>query len=317
MARIAVVGSLNMDLVAVAPKLPARGETLIGSRHFSAQGGKGANQAYAAARLGGDVAMIGRVGEDHNGQSMRANLADAGCSVEAVRAVPGASGVALILVSEQGDNSIVVAPGANQALSPAELALDEAALTGASFVLFQLESPMETVTAAAKAAKAAGATVILDPAPAVPALPAELLAHVDILTPNETEACVLTGREAADLEPEGALSVARELQAKGVGTVIVKLGGKGCLLVEKNGATRVRAPKVEVSDTTSAGDTFNAALAVALAEGKTLPEACAFAVRAAALSVTRFGAQPSMPDRAEVDAFCAANPAPVEPFPAA
>lgn len=308
MADIAVVGSLNMDLVAVVSRLPARGETLIGSRHFTAHGGKGANQAYAAARLGGAVAMIGRVGEDGFGESMRANLAEAGCAVEAVRTVPGPSGVALIFVSEQGDNSIVVAPGANHMFGPEDLARDGAALAAARALLLQLESPMETVVAAAQAGRAAGATVVLDPAPAVPELPAALLEAVDWITPNETEACALAGRPAADLAPEEALEIARILQRKGAKGVIVKLGGRGCLLVGAEGAVHVAAPSVTVVDTTAAGDTFNAALAVALAEGRSMVEACAFAVRVAALSVTRFGAQSSMPDRATVEAFCAANP---------
>lgn len=314
MARIVVVGSLNMDLVAVAPRLPARGETLIGTRHFTAHGGKGANQAYAAARLGGDVAMIGRVGQDAFGESMRANLSGAGCDVQAVRTVPGPSGVALILVSDEGDNSIVVAPGANHVFAPQDLAQDSAGLAQAGLLLLQLESPMDTVIAAARRARAAGAMVVLDPAPAVPALPSELLAAVDWITPNETEACLLAGRPAEDLSPAQAWDIARRLQGLGARGVIVKLGGRGCLLVQGERAEHIPAPQVTVADTTAAGDTFNAALAVALSEGASMAEACAFAVRAAALSVTAFGAQSSMPDRATVDAFCAQHPVVAQPL---
>lgn len=300
MAEIAVLGSLNMDLVAVAPRLPAAGETIIGARYFNAHGGKGANQAFAAARLGGDVAMIGRIGRDHHGAMMRDNLAQEGCDVSGVRFVDCASGVAVIHVAESGQNSIVVVPGANRALTPESLAHDAHLLNQARFLLMQLESPVETVIAAARQAKANGATIILDPAPAIPALPAELLAAVDILTPNETEAAILAGAPCGDLSFEGAAAIAADFNRRGVKAVIVKMGARGCLLSCGPQTWVLPAPAMAVVDTTAAGDVFNAALAVALAEGAELEQAAGFAVRASALSVTRYGAQPSTPTRPEV-----------------
>jgi ribokinase len=302
MARIVVAGSLNMDLVATAPRLPGRGETVLGDGFFESPGGKGANQAYAAARLGGDVAMIGRVGDDAYGARLRASLAGAGCDVGCVRSGPEPTGVALIFVSRAGDNAIVVAPGANAGFGPAELQADAEALAECRILLLQLESPVATVTAAAWAASAAGATVILDPAPADPPPPAELLALVDILTPNETEAAQLTGRSAAAERSLGEIAaLAVELQRLGPPSVIVKLGARGCLVAAGDQITHLPAPAVRAVDSTAAGDVFNAALAVALSEARPLAEAAAFAIRAATLSVTRRGAQTSAPARAEVE----------------
>ena len=301
MAKIAVVGSLNMDLVAVAPRIPVAGETIIGTDFFTVPGGKGANQAYAAAKLGGDVAMLGRVGGDDFGRAMRDNLAGVGCDVRGVRDVPGPSGVALIFVAEGGANSIVVAPGANHKLAAGDLAADAALFDGCSVALLQLETTLETVTAAARLAKARGARVILDPAPAPSGgLPDELFQAVDVLTPNETEAAALAGLAPRPLTADEAGSIARTLQAKGTPTVIVKLGEQGCLLAEGAQQQLIPAPKVKAVDTTAAGDVFNAALAVALSEGKDLAAACQFAVKAGAVSVTRMGAQSSAPSRAEV-----------------
>jgi len=278
MAKIVVVGSLNMDVVAVAPRIPVAGETIIGSKFFTSPGGKGANQAYAAAKLAGSVAMVGRVGDDEFGRQMRENLASVGCAVDAVKTVPDASGVALIHVSERGENSIVVVPGANHALLPGDITFDEC-----SVVLLQLETPIETVIAAARFAKQRNARVILDPAPAPQAgLPRELLESVDILTPNETEAAILGD----------ALESPR--------TVILKLGQRGCELRSGGKSTLIPAIRVNAVDTTAAGDVFNAALAVALSEGAELEAACRFAVKAAAISVTRLGAQSSAPSRDEV-----------------
>ena len=278
MAKIVVVGSLNMDVVAVAPRIPAAGETIIGSKFFTSPGGKGANQAYAAAKLAGSVAMVGRVGDDQFGRQMRQNLASVGCAIDAVKTVPGASGVALIYVSERGENSIVVVPGANHALLPSDITFDEC-----SVVLLQLETPIETVIAAARFAKQRNARVILDPAPAPQAgLPRELLDSVDILTPNETEAAILGD----------ALESPR--------TIILKLGERGCELRSGGKSTLIPAIRVNAVDTTAAGDVFNAALAVALSEGAELEAACRFAVKAAAVSVTRLGAQSSAPSRDEV-----------------
>ena len=302
MAKIAVVGSLNMDLVAVTPRIPVAGETIIGGDFFTVPGGKGANQAYAAAKLGGETAMLGRVGTDDFGRAMRRNLTEVGCDVTAVKEVAGPSGVALIFVAESGANSIVVAPGANHKLAAGDIASDASLFDGCSVALLQLETTLETVTAAARYAKERGARVILDPAPAPASpLPDELLKAVDILTPNETEAALLAGLAPRPLTADEAATIARTLQSKGTPTVIVKLGEQGCLLADGVKQQLIPAPKVKAVDTTAAGDVFNAALAVALSEGKDLASACAFAVKAGAVSVTRRGAQSSAPGRNEVE----------------
>lgn len=302
MAKIAVVGSLNMDLVAMTPRIPVAGETITGGKFFTEPGGKGANQAYAAAKLGGHTAMMGRVGADDFGKAMRNNLAGVGCDVAGVRQVDGPSGVALICVAESsGANSIVVAPGANHRLTPEDIAADGAVFDGCSVLLLQLETPLETVAAAAQFAKQRGARVILDPAPApTGGLPDELLKAIDILTPNESEAAILAGLAPRPLAPDEAGAIARTLQAKGTATVIVKLGEQGCLLAQGEKQELIPSPKVKAIDTTAAGDVFNAALAVALSEGKDLASGCRFAVKAAAISVTRMGAQSSVPSREEV-----------------
>jgi ribokinase len=283
MAKIVVVGSLNMDMVAVAPRIPAAGETIIGSRFFMTCGGKGANQAYAAAKLGGPVAMLGRVGEDEFGRQMRENLASVGCATGSVRTVPGASGVALIFVSEGGENSIVVAAGANDLLRPDDISTDASVFDDCKVALLQLETPMETVIAAARFARKRNALVVLDPAPApLTGLPRELLEAVDVFTPNETEATML-----AD-----SLGGAR--------ATIFKLAERGCELRNGGGSICIPGIRVNAVDTTGAGDVFNAALAVALSEGAELEAACRFAVKAATVSVTRLGAQSSAPARHEI-----------------
>jgi ribokinase len=307
MAKIAVIGSLNMDVVALAPRIPVTGETIIGNKYFTEPGGKGANQAYAAARLGGDVSMLGCIGDDDFGQSMRQNLADAGCNVNHLRVVPGVSGVALIFVAETGQNSIIVVPGANDQFLAKHVEEDAAHLEGAGLVLLQLEVPMETVVAAAREARTRHARVILDPAPAPASpLPKELFALVDILTPNETEGAILAGLPPARLTPAEALAIARKLQAMGTANVIMKLGDQGCLLVAGDSSKLIPAPAVNAVDTTAAGDVFNAGLAVGLGEGMDLAAACHFAVHAAALSVTRLGTQIAVPSRTEVDEFASA-----------
>ncbi len=314
LAKIVVVGSLNMDVVAFAARIPVAGETIIGHTSFTAPGGKGANQAYACARLGGSTAMLGRVGEDEFGRRLRENLQQVGCDISGIGTVQGSSGVALIFVADTGQNSIIVVPGANAKFLAGDIAASSHSFHGSQIVLLQLETPIETVSAAAQAAKKANARVILDPAPADPRC-VSLLPFVDILTPNETEAAILAGAPPSRLDPTQAVAVARKLQSQGAGIIIVKLGDQGCVLIEGKEALLSPAPKVNAVDTTAAGDVFNAALAVALSEGMNLPDACGFANCAAALSVTRAGAQSAVPTRLEVEAFARgaslADPVPV------
>jgi ribokinase len=300
--RIVVIGSLNMDLVGCAPRIPVVGETIVGHKYFSEPGGKGANQAYAAAKLGGRVAMLGRVGSDGFGREMRHNLEQVGCDVSGLLTVPGAtSGIALIFVADTGHNSIIIVPGANDRFSPEDVEAGQKYLEGSALVLLQLENPLATVLAAARAGRRAGARVILDPAPARE-VPAELFELCDIITPNETEAAILAGLPPASLDPDKAAEIARKLQARHASMVIVKLGEQGCMLVD-SGSQLLPAPAVKAVDTTAAGDVFNAGLAVGLSEGRDVAGACRFANRAAALSVTRLGTQIATPSRAEVDAF--------------
>jgi ribokinase len=304
-SKILIAGSLNMDLVAFAPRIPVAGETLTGRTFLSVPGGKGANQAYAAARLGSSVAMLGRVGGDDLGRQLRQNLEGAGCDVSGVLTTADATtGIALIFVADSGQNSIVIVAGANGRLSPEDIAAAASRFAGVAYVLLQLESPLATVVAAAQAARRAGAQVILDPAPAPSSpLPPELLSNVDILTPNESEAAILTGAAPRRMNPDEAIEIAGRLRASGPAAVIVKIGEQGVALVTGEGSQVVRAPAVTAVDSTAAGDIFNAALAVASADGAEIAAACRFANCAAALSVTRRGAQASAPSRAEVEAF--------------
>ncbi len=295
---ILVVGSANMDLVAFADRLPIPGETLLGGAFQSFAGGKGGNQAVAAARAGGKVAFLGRIGKDIFGARLREGLQQNGVDTALLGEVEGASGVAIIM-SGGGNNMIVVAPGANDAVS--EAAIDSAAFAGIRFVLAQLETPLDGVISAARKARAAGAIFILDPAPARP-LPAELLGLVDWLTPNESEAAGLLGLPALG----NPIEMARRLKALGPRGVVLKLGGEGVVMLGDDDApVAIPARKVNVADTTAAGDAFNGAFAVALSEGLPAPGAARFAVTAAAISVTRHGAQPAMASRAEIDAMMA------------
>lgn len=305
-AAITVVGSLNMDFVAQVPHLPMPGETVLGSGFRTIPGGKGGNQACAAGRLGGRTRMVGRVGADVFGEQLRESLRGDGVDVAAVLTTADTpSGVALIVVQASGENQIVVASGANGQLAPVDVVTALAGVDG-GYVLLQLETPLETVEAAAHLARSRGATVILDPAPAQP-LPTTLLAGIDILTPNETEAHVLLGRRAAAVSLAEAPEVARALLDLGVRTVVLTLGAQGALIADRTGHRHVPAPRVDAVDTTAAGDTFNGALAVALAEGRGIVDAVGFANTAAALSVTRSGAQASIPTRPEVNVRLAAR----------
>ncbi|SDH93268.1 ribokinase [Sinosporangium album] len=289
---LAVYGSANMDVVAYVAKAPKRGETVTGRAFHTIPGGKGANQAIAAARAGAEVAFLGAVGDDAFGVELRRTLAGAGISVERVRTVPGPSGVAHIVVDDEAGNSIIVVPGANGMLTGPDAA-DRALLARADALLLQLELPLEAVVAAARAAREAGVRVVLTPAPVVE-LPAELLECVDLIVPNEHEAAGITG----SADPQDALSALLDL----VPEAVVTLGGRGAVYGSRAG-TRLHEPAVPVRavDTTAAGDTFVGALAVARAEGREPAEALRFASAAASLAVRRHGASTSMPHRHEID----------------
>jgi ribokinase len=298
---IVVVGSINMDLVAHTRQIPVPGQTVTGAGFDTTPGGKGANQAVAAARLGYPVQMVGAVGEDVFGQALLDNLAGAGVGTAAVQRVPGPSGVAPILVAENGENSIVVVPGANGKVDPASIDRQAALIRSAGMVLCQLELPIETVIHTLALCAAAGVPVMLDPAPAA-ALPDETFRQVAWFTPNETEAAFYL-RETLSAE-DGA----QRLLARGLHGVVLKRGAEGAFVAVADGkAAWVKPFHVEAVDTVGAGDCFNGAFAVSLLEGKDPWTAARFASAAAAISVTRRGAQASMPSRAEVDAFLAAR----------
>ena len=296
---VTIVGSLNMDLIALSPRIPQPGETIIGKGFHTAPGGKGANQAVAAAHLGAQVSIIGRVGDDAFANSLLENLASAGVDHKFVtRDQENATGVALIVVDDNGENSIVVASGANMHLTPADVESAEEAIAAADVLLLQLEVPLETVTRAAELARAHQVTVVLNPAPAR-ALPTELLSLVDFLIPNETETALLSGMPvASQVEIEAAAKSLRDL---GVGNVILTLGERGALLTGAFQSEVYPSFKVNPVDTTAAGDAFLGGFAVALGEGKSLSDAIRFGNAAGALATTRLGAQPSLPTRAEVE----------------
>ena len=300
---ILVVGSSNTDMIIKVERIPKPGETILGGEFASAAGGKGANQAVGAARAGGAVAFIARVGQDMFGDKAIAGFIADGINVEYVMRDPtNPSGVALIFVGQNGENSIAVASGANAKLTPADLRKARSAFGKSSVVVLQLETPLETVKVAAELAATAGARVILNPAPARP-LPDDLLRRVFLLTPNESEAELLTGLGVTN---ETAVAKAADaLLARGVQNVIITLGARGAFVAGKEGRGLVKGFKVKPVDTTAAGDVFNGTLAVALAEGKTLLEAARFASAAAAISVTRLGAQTSAPTRDEIDRLLA------------
>jgi len=299
--RITVIGSLNIDLVVQAPRMPAPGETISGQGFHIVPGGKGANQAIAAARLGANVAMVGRVGNDGFGQMQRQGMEAAGVNTDFLftdEATP--TGTALIIVDAQGQNSIVVVAGANGRLTPADVEAAQPMIKASDAVLLQLEVPLPTVQYAAEIAQRLGALVILNPAPSGP-LPPSLLRSVDYLIPNEWEAAALTGLQVTDRS--SAEQAALRLHDEGAETVIITLGALGALATSSQGMTSVPAFSVEVVDTTAAGDAFVAAFSVALCEGQPLAKALRFANAAGALAVTCLGAQPSLPSREKVEAF--------------
>jgi ribokinase len=299
--EVVVVGSLNLDFVVPVPHLPAPGETIAGGQHFKTLGGKGANQAVAAARLGASVAMVGRVGDDAEGLDCVAGIERDGVDATfVVRDEDVPTGLALIAVDPQGENSIVVGQGSNARLCVADVRSAEALLRDARVTVAQLEIPMDSVHAAAASA---GGTFILNPAPARP-LPPEILRRVDVLTPNEIELAMLAGARVDSMRD--VVEAARDID--GPDAVVVTLGAQGAVVVTPDRAVELPALRVEVVDTTAAGDAFCGALAEALARGEELVPAAEWAVAAAAVSVTRMGAQPSLPTREEVERLLAAGP---------
>ena len=296
-----VVGSINLDLVARAASIPRPGETLIGDSFRTFFGGKGANQAVAIAKLGYPVTMLGNVGDDAFGEQLRTALRQAGVSIDAVSVMPGASGVALIVISSKGQNSIVVVPGANGLLTPEQLQRQSTLLQKAGVLLAQLEIPLESVEFLAGFAEENDIPLLLDPAPAR-ALPATLLRRVTWLTPNETEAETLLNNPG--LCAQDPIQAASELLKKGPRNVALKLGSRGCIVALADGTMEaVPAFDVEPVDTTAAGDAFSGGFAVGLMRGYTPKDAARFASAVAAISVTRHGAQPSMPTNDEVRSF--------------
>lgn len=297
-SSILVIGSSNTDMVIKAETFPAPGETILGGQFFMFPGGKGANQAVAASRLGGDVTFIAKIGNDIFGKQALQQFKKEGIHTDFILAdAENPSGVALITVDANGENTIVVAQGANGALTAEDLSKASAEFTRVDILLMQLEIPIDTVVHAARLAKQAGKKVILNPAPAA-VLPEALFKDLHIITPNRSETETLAGiviKDAASID-----AAAKRLKAKGVEHVIITLGSEGAYLYDDQGGRHIATPTVKAVDTTAAGDVFNGALAVALAEQMSLDDAVAFANRAAAISVTKMGAQASAPYRNEL-----------------
>lgn len=301
MGKIIIVGSTNTDMVVKSDRLPLPGETVVGGSFFMDPGGKGANQAVASARLGAQTLFVTKTGNDMFGRKSFSLFENEGIGTQFVFSDPTeASGVALIMVDEHGENSIVVASGANAKLLPADVEKARKEIESSDILLMQLEIPMESVETAAKIAYDSNVKVVLNPAPAQ-ALPESLLACLYLVTPNEGEAELLSGVKITDIA--SAEKAARVIASKGVKNVIITLGSKGSFVLEGNEAYMMEAYKVQTVDTTAAGDTFNGALCVALTEGKSIRDAVDFASKASAIGVTRMGALSSIPTRKEVDCF--------------
>src|SRR3954447_9050818 len=304
MARVVVLGSTNTDMTVRLDRLPAPGETRLGGEFATGPGGKGANQAVAACRAGGLVIFLTALGDDSLGRQALDYYAREGVDVGHASIVAGVpSGVALILVGEGGENLIGVAPGANGRLTPGYVeALPDRLFRPDAVFLASLEIPVDTVVAGLRRARAAGMTCVLNPAPIHPSiLEPDVLELIDLLTPNREEARELAGVESLDRGPTGDLSAARRLRARGVGRLVITLGAEGCLVASDDGYVLVPAPAVEAVDTVGAGDAFNGALAVALAEGLPLTDAAKRACAAGALAVTQPGAQGASPRREQID----------------
>lgn len=300
--KITVIGSFMMDLMSRTPRLPVAGETVMGGPFQMGPGGKGSNQAVAAARLGAEVCMVVSLGIDHFGDVAYENLVKEGIQVDFAKRVDTVcTGAALIMVDEEkGENMIVVAPGSNNELEPSDVEKARDRILGSDYVLLQLEIPIHTVEYATELAHANNVGVVLNPAPGR-SLSDDLLSRVDVLTPNETEASAITGQAVVDHRT--AEKAARDLLARGCRSVVITLGATGALVVNHAGAYRLPAFEVKAVDTTGAGDAFNGALAVALAQGQSLLDAVGFASAAGAISVTRVGTAPAMPKRSEVEEF--------------
>lgn len=298
-AKILVIGSLNMDWIIKVSHTPVAGETIMGQFMKEVPGGKGGNQAYAVGSLGGDVIMLGAIGNDDAGKKLIATLDKAGVkttSIEVNSAHP--SGMALIYINEEGDNSIVVLPNANQTVSKETISNHTALIEAADIILLQMEIPLAAVYESIQIAHKFQKLIILNPAPAPSSIPDDILRQVDYLIPNETELEILSGCSIQTLED--AKIAAQHLIQKGVKNIITTLGSQGALLVNQQGCTHFPGHPVKAIDTTAAGDSFNAAIAVYLSEGKSLEEAIKFANRVASITVTRSGAQSSIPYRHEV-----------------
>lgn len=296
-----VVGSINMDLVVQADRMPLPGETVMGRTFTTIPGGKGANQAVAAARLGADVQMIGKVGDDAFGQTLRESLSSAGVDVSHVMSVPDcSSGIAVIGVDGKGENAITVVSGANRMLVPQDIEKLESVIAAANIMLVQLETPIDTIATALRLARRHNVFTVLDPAP-VPdePLPDELF-DVDVISPNQTEAQSLAHHQDTSTRDPEALG--RELLRRGARQVVMKLGAQGAMIILANGTTqRVPAFPTKVVDTTAAGDAFTAGMAVGIAEGMTLPEAVRLGCAAGSKAASAFGAQQSMATREQVE----------------
>jgi ribokinase len=298
MTNILVAGSLNADLVVRAPRFPQPGETISGGDLQVIPGGKGANQAVAAARLGAKVTMLGRVGKDNFGDFLLDNLKQNKVDVTHVQHDDASTGTAIIVVDENGQNSIVLSAGANGKVTPADM--DSASFLHHDLLLLQLEIPLPTVLRAAQRAKAHNLRVVLNPAPAQQ-LPEELIALTDYIIPNETELSLLTGMEVKDFPT--AVLAARGLKQRGAATVIVTMGANGALIVSDSLVAQIKAYPVKAVDTTAAGDAFIGGFATALLQNQTVEESVQYACACGALACTKFGAQPSLPTKAEVAQF--------------